>query len=106
MDDKSVRILNRVVQYTKDGLVYEADQRHGEIIARELGLQANSKSVNTPGVSSKVLDKKGAEDWEENEFRSIAARANYLVQDRPDIQYAVKEACKHMSKPEMEDWGV
>ena len=30
-DDKSIRILNRVVTCTEQGLEYEADQRHAEI---------------------------------------------------------------------------
>ena len=32
-------------------------------------------------------------------FRGIAARANYLAADRPDMQYASKEICRHMSAP-------
>ena len=26
------QILNRIVEWTKEGIVYEADQRHGEIV--------------------------------------------------------------------------
>ena len=37
-------------------------------------------------------------------FRAIAARANYLPADRPDIQYAVKEVCRRMAKPVEGDW--
>ena len=37
-DDKSVRILNRIVTWTDEGLEYEADQRHAELIVRELDL--------------------------------------------------------------------
>ena len=33
------------------------------------------------------------------QFRSVAARSNYLSQDRPDIAYAVKEICGQMSTP-------
>ncbi len=36
---------------TESGLEYEADQRHAEIIARELGLTERSKGVLMPGVS-------------------------------------------------------
>ena len=36
---------------------------------------------------------------EPSEFRALAARANYLAQDRPDIQYAVKEVARRMSVP-------
>ena len=32
-------------------------------------------------------------------FRGLAARCNYLALDRPDIQFAAKEACREMSKP-------
>ena len=28
-DDKSIRILNRIVTWCPDGIKYEADQRHG-----------------------------------------------------------------------------
>ena len=36
---------------------------------------------------------------EGKEYRALAARANYLALDRPDIQYAAKEICREMSKP-------
>ena len=32
-------------------------------------------------------------------FRGLAARANYLSADRPDIQYGAKEACRDMARP-------
>ena len=38
------------------------------------------------------------------EHRAIAARANYLSADRPDIQYAVKEICRRMAKPVKGGW--
>ena len=31
--------------------------------------------------------------------RSATARISYLAQDRPDIQYASKEACRNMAHP-------
>ena len=34
----------------------------------------------------------------------MAARANYLSADRPDIQYAVKTICHRMAKPVEGDW--
>ena len=37
-------------------------------------------------------------------YRSIAARANYLSADRPDIMYAVKELCRGMAKPPKGHW--
>ena len=38
-DMKSVRILNRVITWTDQGIEYESDQRHAEIIIKQMGLQ-------------------------------------------------------------------
>ena len=49
-DMKAIRILNRVITWTEEGITYEADQRHAEIIIRNMRLeQDNAKSVVTPG---------------------------------------------------------
>ncbi len=37
------------------------------------------------------------------EYRSLAARANYLASDRMDIQFAVNEICRSMSGPTVGD---
>ena len=37
-------------------------------------------------------------------YRVIAARLNYLAQDRVDVQFAAKDAAKHMSRPAAMDW--
>ena len=97
-----ISILNRVIRWGENGIEYESDQRHAEAIVEELGL-SNSRNVSTPGTTdSRVddqiedgeLDAKGA-----SQFRSVAARCNFLAQDRTDIQYASKETSKFMSKP-------
>ena len=44
-------ILNRVVRITPDGLEYEADPKHVELITESLNL-AGCKSVNLPGVKN------------------------------------------------------
>ena len=36
-------------------------------------------------------------------FRGIVARANYLIQDRTDVQYATKELSRRMAKPRIKD---
>ena len=38
-------------------------------------------------------------------YRAIAARANYLAADRPDLMYAVKELCRGMAKPTELHWN-
>ena len=52
-DDKSIRVLNRVVEWTENGLSYEADQRHADLIVKGLGLEGGSKG--TPVVSKGPL---------------------------------------------------
>ena len=52
-DDKSIRLLNRVFEWTPEGIVVEADQRHAELIVQDLGLNERTKSVSTPGLKSK-----------------------------------------------------
>ena len=107
-DDKHIRILNRVVQWTEGGIEYEADQRHAEIIVNKLGLDVNSKGVSTPGC------KREWDPAEENEldpkdatmYRALVARANYLAQDRSDVSFAVKELCRSMSSPTEGDWAA
>ena len=83
------------------------DQRHADIIIEEMGMK-DAKGVSTPTEAEKA--------WEENtndeeldqgkatRFRKIDARANYLAQDRSDIQYAVKELARSMSCPTREYW--
>ena len=43
---------------------------------------------------------------EASQYRANAARANYLAQDRADVQYAVKEIARRMSRPRTQDWGL
>ena len=38
------------------------------------------------------------------EYRALAARANYVAADRPDMQYAVKEICRDMANPTRGGW--
>ena len=49
-DDKSVRILNRIIAWKCGfGINYEADQRHAEILVESLDLK-DAKAVSTPGI--------------------------------------------------------
>ena len=47
-DEKVMRVLNRVVTWTADGIVNEPDPRHAEIIVNQLQLD-KCKRVVTPG---------------------------------------------------------
>ena len=115
-----MRVLNRVLRWEPSGLVYEPDQRHAEVIIRELGLE-NAGSVLIPGtraehdVASAPNGVLGIPLEEESEpmnpqdatrFRGLAARCNYLAQDRVDLQYACKEVSRRMAKPRCQDWQL
>ena len=56
----------------------------------------------TPGQKleiDKLKEDKPLSQDEHTTFRALAARANYLSQDRIDLQYAAKEVCRFMSLP-------
>lgn len=100
-DDKQNTILNRCLEWRRDRLYYEPDPRHAEIIVREMRV-ASSASVVTPGV--KMSSVSGEDDpllspSEATRFGQIIARANFLSQNKMDIQHAVKEAARGMALP-------
>ena len=106
-DGKAVRILNRIIRWTREGPKIEADPRHVEILVKEMGL-AESNTVATPGAKTREGTNDQADQQldkaEGSRYRACVARANYLAQDRPDIAFAVKEACRDMSAPTISSW--
>ena len=101
-DKKEARILNRVVRFTPAGIEWEADQRHGELMAEALGIDG-LKGAATPGERHGQKVHQGDEEelrpLDATKFRAVAARGNYLAMDRPDVLYAAKECCRAMAKP-------
>ena len=101
------RILNRIIRVTDKRWEYEADQRHADLIIQETGAAAMS-ALTHPGGDKSALEEEGKSEElvgaEATRFRAVAARANYLAADRPDIQYSVKEICRRMAKPVKGDW--
>ena len=94
-------MLNRIVRWSEDGLEYEGDPRQVERLIRELGLEG-AKPVATPGVkaSHEQIETDVPIDPDKvSHFRGLAARCNYLSQDRPDCQFSAKEICRFMSDP-------
>ena len=80
---------------TAKGWKYEADQWHADLIAQKTGAVAIG-TLTHPGGEKRVLEEEAISEElvgaEATSFRAVAvaARANYLAADRPDIQYAVK----------------
>ena len=101
------RVLNRIIRVGSRGWQYEPDQRHAEILIKTMGLE-NAKPVKTPGEEeNKKEEEQNAQELDKGksrEYRGMTARANYLAQDRIDIQYAVKELSRAMAAPTVGDW--
>ena len=100
--------MNRIVSWNgAEGLVYEADPRHVEIILEQLQLQ-DAKEVTMPGAREEGRTAMDNEiklgDNEATKFRAIVARLNYRSPDRPDIAYIVKELARAMFDPTNGDW--
>ena len=102
--EKEVRVLNRIVRVGPLGWEYESDQRHGEIIVQETGM-GSAKPVSTPGRDIAFEDdaEMPLPDGQARWYRGVAARGNYLSQDRADVAFACKEACRSMSAPRFVD---
>ena len=54
-DDKEIRLLNRIIRITDEGLLYEADPRHAELLAKSMNLQ-QCRQAATPGVKKPFSD--------------------------------------------------
>lgn len=83
------------------------DPRQAEKLIDELGLSTaeGTRDVKSLGVPSmKVTSVQVQSDKllpleKVSHFRGLAARANYIAADRPDIQFAAKEICRWMQYP-------
>ena len=78
-------------------------QTHAKLkqIIRNLKLDGDGvNAAATPGVKAvkEQLDKDAAlERSKTTPYRAVAAGANYLAADRPELQFAAKEICRWMA---------
>ena len=97
---QSLRILGRIVEWTAEGITWEADPRHAELIWQAYNV--SGRNITTPGVKDKhedveeetLLDQHHAE-----KYRANTMRAQYLSVDRPEIQFKTRELAKRMKEP-------
>ena len=119
-DVKEREILGRILRRTAGGLELEADEKHRRILMERCGLEEESNHAEAPmaeaegGAPEPAKPDQGERDddgggelapWEASWYRAMVARANYLAQDRMDVQYTTKELSRRMSKPRVEDVG-
>ena len=111
-DQLEVTCLNRIFRWvrgvggTPDSIEIEADPRHVEIIVHQLNL-IKGKSVGTPGVKrAPCEDAKTLSPQEATRFRSLAMRAAYLAEDRPELKFATKELARDLQNPTTDSWDA
>ena len=83
----TMRVLNRIVEWTDNGTEYAADQRHADIICQELGLAAARKGVATPADWQVGQDVLGMSEWPEGkriDVHSMVHLGDFDYKDRDD----------------------
>ena len=104
-DQKSIVILGRAIEWRADDLWWEADPRHVEKFLEVCGMTSGNPSV---WLGVKLLEEEGDDQplvgEELARYRSVAATANFIAQDRPDVKFAVKELCREMAKQTFASW--
>ena len=107
---QEIRVLNRTLRWTAEGVEYEADQRHGELIVKGMEME-NAAPAPIPGVTYTKEEAKDSEDSalmsnpDASAFRGLAARLNYLSVDRAYLQHAGKEVAQKIAAPREADWA-
>ena len=105
---KQVKILNRIITWDgKQGIIYEADPRHVEIVVDQLQLD-DAKLVTTPGTKEEGRTQEGMDTGLDPErasrYPALVARCNYLALGRPDVAFSVNELARRMATPTAGDW--
>ena len=107
-DVHEIEMLGRNLTWTEEGLEYEGSDKHRRALLEGLGLNEESKAVNSAAVKLEEIgqeeDTEVLDASEAKRFRSLAATLNYMSSDRSDVQYAAKEVCKMMAKPTHGSW--
>lgn len=91
-DAKEIRVLNKVIRLTDEGLELEADPRHAEIVIRELGLE-DAKPSPTPGVkqgTKRAIQKKNGEEPCEDEDEVEETEVSVVDEGHDDEEKAEK----------------
>ena len=66
------------------------------------------KSLSTPGTQDITFGEHEDKEMlgEDSMYRGLAARINYMSQDRCDLQFANKAVSRHMSTPSKTGWQI
>ena len=106
---KETSFLGRTIRITGDGLEFEGDVKHVQVLLDEWDMD-KCKSVSSPGTADEKANleiKKMEETLLDagvfKVFRRAAARINYMAQDRADLSFSAKEVSRGMANPTQGD---
>ena len=103
-DKREVDMLGRKIRWHQWGFTWEGDERHRKMVIDFFGMGENSKRLMKNGYKEdEVKDVKESHELGAEEYKShrmLAARLNFMAQDNTAIQYAAKEICRNMARPE------
>ena len=97
---QSIRALGRIVEWTDEGISWEADPRHAELIRMSFGV--TGRSVSTPGVKDRLDDIEGETPLEEeaaDRYGANTMRAQYLSSGSPEIQVECRDLARELQQP-------
>ena len=110
--DKIKDHMNRIAQ-SKDFIEKEYNMMENQA-DKEEDIKYESYQDRARDLMEKRRTNKGEMDRSEDtslldeaftkKYRSLVARANYIVPERPDIGFSVKEIARAMANPTQEDW--
>ena len=103
-ESEMVSFLGRTLTIVREGIEYEGDTKHAEILVEEWEMQ-DAKAVVSPSTAEEKLGSVSDEMMQEippveaTRFRRAAARINYMALDRADLGFAAKDVSRAMSSP-------
>ena len=104
-DDKEVSILNRIIRWTEDSLLYEADPRHVEKLLRDAGLE-DCNALGTPGVKQPTDADKSWFEGESAPHGEVDGDANRLVSIgvAPESTDIAADGSQYLDRDRMRDY--
>ena len=110
-DLRKIDILGRIIEINDEGITWKGDPRHLDILKGYFGMNDRTKALTKNGYDDDREQGGRAEEDDEltgvecKNFRTLAARLNYMAQDNPTIQFPAKEVCRRMAKPRPQDFA-
>ena len=102
-DVQEMDMHGRILTYKKSGMSWKADPRHRKIILEHFGFNSQVKALAKNSSKDEAndegeLDAEKLQTADEKGFRALAARANHMAVDVPNVQFPTKEVCHDRSK--------